>query len=154
MTESELIAALTDTEVVALTIFGEARGAGPDGMRAVADVIRNRVLAKRYGGWREVCLRKWQFSCWTPVGGPSNYLTVISAAKSIVFKTPPPPGLATCWAIAVETVEGARPDSVLGATHYLVDALYNNPLKCPKWAWRLQPVARVGSHVFFNNVDA
>lgn len=154
MTEHELIEALTDTEVVALTVYGEARGTGVEGMRAVADVIRNRVLAKRYGTWREVCLRKWQFSCWTPVGGPSNYLTVVAAAKAIVFKTPPPAGLAQCFAIAVETVEGVRPDSVLGATHYVTDWLYNDPLKCPKWARRLQPVCQIGSHCFFANVDA
>lgn len=152
MTEHELIDALTDAEVVSLTVFGEARGAGVEGMRAVADVIRNRVLAKRYGTWREVCLRKWQFSCWTPVGGPSNYLTVLAAAKAIVFKTAPPPGLAKCFAIAVETVEGARPDSTIGSTHYMVDSLYEDPLKCPRWARRLQPAVQIGSHVFFNDV--
>jgi N-acetylmuramoyl-L-alanine amidase len=153
VTESELIEALTDTEVVACTVYGEARGAGVEGMRAVADVIRNRVQAGHYGDWREVCLRKWQFSCWTPVGGPSNYLTVISAAKSIVFKTQPPPGLAQCFAIAVEVVQGHRPDTVLGSTHYITDWLYSDPLRCPKWARRLKPACVIGAHCFFNDVS-
>ncbi len=152
VTETELIAALTYTDVVALTIFGEARGAGVEGMRAVGDVIRNRVMATHYGGWREVCLRKWQFSCWTPVGGPSNYLTVISAAKAIVFKTARPQLLELCVTLAIETVDGVRPDSTLGSTHYLVESLYLDPLKCPAWARRLTPAVQIGSHVFFNSV--
>lgn len=153
MTEQDLIAALTETEVVAVTVYGEARGTGVEGMRAVADVIRNRVQSGRYGAsWREVCLRKWQFSCWTPVGGPSNYLSVIGAAKAIVFKTPPPSGLAQAYAIAVDTVQGVRPDVTIGSTHYLTEALYQDPLNCPKWARRLQPAIVIGSHCFFNDV--
>ena len=54
-----------DIDIVARTLFGEARGEGPLGMRAVAHVIRNRVRDKRWRDtYAEVCLRSKQFSAW------------------------------------------------------------------------------------------
>ena len=55
-----------DLDIAARTIWGEARGEGPEGMRAVAHVIANRATK---GGWWgdtlwSVCLKPWQFSCW------------------------------------------------------------------------------------------
>ena len=56
----------SDLNIMAKTIWGEARGEPYNGQVAVAWVIRNR--AER-GGWfgntiREVCLKDQQFSCW------------------------------------------------------------------------------------------
>jgi hypothetical protein len=52
--------------VMARTLWGEARGENEVGMSAVASVIMNRVSK---GGWwgdsiDKVCLKKFQFSCW------------------------------------------------------------------------------------------
>jgi hypothetical protein len=62
-----------DLSVMARTVFGEARGEPYQGRLAVAHVILNRVRA---GGWfgasvSEVCLKRWQFSCWNP-GDPNR----------------------------------------------------------------------------------
>lgn len=55
-----------DIDILARTIYGEARGEPWEGKIAVAWVVRNR--AERGGWWgdtiREVCLKPWQFSCW------------------------------------------------------------------------------------------
>ena len=53
-------------EYMAKTVWGEARGEDKEGRIAVASVILNR---KNKQGWMgktiiDVCLKKWQFSCW------------------------------------------------------------------------------------------
>ena len=58
-------------EVLARTLYGEARGEGLPGIEAVACVILNRVaFAKARGRYwwgntvSQVCLKPGQFSCW------------------------------------------------------------------------------------------
>ena len=55
-----------DIDVLARTIYLEARGETHEGRIAVAHVIKERTEAK--GRWKdtvlEVCLQPWQFSCW------------------------------------------------------------------------------------------
>ena len=54
-----------EQRIIAMTILGEARGEGEAGMYAVGCIIAQRSIA-----WgktpRQVCLKKWQFSCWNP----------------------------------------------------------------------------------------
>jgi hypothetical protein len=54
-----------EQKIIAMTIAGEARGEGKLGMYCAATVIAQRSIA-----WGEtptqVCLKKWQFSCWNP----------------------------------------------------------------------------------------
>ena len=60
-------AELSQRDVVAMTILGEARGEGKAGMYAVACVIAQRVINRNKTA-KQVCLQKgkriWQFSCW------------------------------------------------------------------------------------------
>jgi spore germination cell wall hydrolase CwlJ-like protein len=62
------IAEEKDSDVVAMTILGEARGEGKAGMYAVACVIAQRSIEWKRNGKsitpRQVCLQDWQFSCW------------------------------------------------------------------------------------------
>ncbi len=60
-----------EIDVLARTLWGEARGEGSTGMEAVASVILNRVeVAKRRGHYWwgnkiiQVCQKPYQFSCW------------------------------------------------------------------------------------------
>ena len=58
-----------DRDILARTLWGEARGEGPAGQIAVAWTIRNRVFdGKEKSWWGEgyagVCQKPWQFSCW------------------------------------------------------------------------------------------
>lgn len=54
-------------DILAITIWREARGEGMAGMTGVYHVIMNRALADREG-WpsdpEQVCLQPYQFSCW------------------------------------------------------------------------------------------
>ena len=52
-----------ETKIVAITILAEARGEGEAGMYAVGACIAQRAFERKQTP-TEVCLKKWQFSCW------------------------------------------------------------------------------------------
>jgi len=55
-----------DERIVTLTILGEARGEGKQGMYAVACVIKQRMNSKHWPDTAsKVCLEKGQFDFWT-----------------------------------------------------------------------------------------
>ena len=67
---------MDEVDILARTIYGEARGEGLEGMEAVALVVINRVKAKKwFTGYdlingvkipsvAQTCLKRAQFSCW------------------------------------------------------------------------------------------
>src|SRR3990170_4207690 len=59
---------LDDKQLMALTIYGEARGESRAGKIAVGSVILERVDHRAWDGdtIKEVCLMPWQFSCFLP----------------------------------------------------------------------------------------
>ena len=54
-----------EQKIVAMTILGEARGEGEEGMYAVACVIAQRSIAWKRTP-KQICLADKQFSCWNP----------------------------------------------------------------------------------------
>lgn len=59
-----------DRYLIAATIYAEARGEGARAMRAVGDVILNRLFAQHEGAKTvaQVVLGRGQFSCWPDQG--------------------------------------------------------------------------------------
>jgi len=132
--------ASADVDVLARTLWGEARGEGWDGMQAVANVVINRV---RIGGWygagvQGVCLKRWQFTCWepAPLGNRERMLSVDTGNAAF----------AMALEIAALAVAGQLPDITGGATHY------HNATVSPKWASSAQVSAVVGNHTFYTGV--
>lgn len=138
---------LPDRIVLALTIWGEARGEPVEGQVGVANVVRNRLwrAARATMRWRDVCLAPEQFSCFNvndPNAGP------IARAAVSLMTTLPTPELAQALWIADGVIAGAVKDNTRGATHYLVTALLHT--KPPSWA-KDQPVLVVlGDHSFLH----
>ncbi len=134
------------TDVLARTLWGEARGEEPAGMEAVARVILNRAaIAIRKGGywWGNdiitVCQKPYQFSCWNR--SDPNYRKLLDIdAKDIHF--------ATALRIARRAVAGVLADPTNGATHYHADSIL------PDWAKGQTPSARIGRHIFYNLIEA
>lgn len=126
-------------DILARTLYGEARGEPLSGIEAVASVVMNRV---RRGGWFgrdiiSVCLKPYQFSCWNK---EDPNLPKIQAANE------EDPIFATCLRIAARAVSGTLKDNVKGATHY-------HTLSCnPKWSLDQVPVAQIGNHLFYKGV--
>lgn len=162
MTDTEQIASLASDQVLAITLYGEARSEPVEGRIAIASVIRNRVNTDIgndskpdwWGeGYRGVCLAPWQFSCWTPKGGPGqqqNYDVVMAVVRAALNGVSPGPVMRECLWLALGIISGDLRDRVNGATHYLTADLFRiNP---PLWAKGKTPPVRIGSHLFFKDV--
>lgn len=125
-----------EVDVLARTLWGEARGEGSIGMQAVACVILNRARA---GGWWggtviAVCQKPYQFSCWNK--DDPNYRKILSVdEKNMHF--------ATAKRIARRAVPGFLDDPTRGATHYHAAGA------SPYWAKGEKPVAVIGRHIFY-----
>lgn len=137
--ESEPDQSAADVDVLARTIWGEARGDGAAGMAAVAAVIMNRV---RRGGWwgnsvRDVCLKPYQFSAWNTFD--PNRLRMLNVDGN-------DQAFAVALEIARAAVSGSLPDPTGGATHYHAKSVN------PKWAATGTQSAIIGGHVFYFGV--
>lgn len=139
-----------DIDVLARTIWGEARGEGEAGQIAVGWCIRNRVeIDLRNDGkpdwWGEgyegVCKAKWQFSCWNLNDPNSAYLRG--------EKTIPAAQYVRCREVALAVIDGHRPDPTGQATHY-----YNPKAvtRTPAWAPVSTFTVKIGAHLFFKDV--
>lgn len=153
---SSIVAALTDPQILTITLYGETRGEPIEGQIAVGCVIRNRVQTGRWGAsYAKVCLAPWQFSCWRPEGGRDNYDLVMETAQIMATGTQLPDDalLRQCAWIAQGIIGDWIRDNVRDATHYY------NPLAMvprgavPKWASNKIPVAKKGDHLFFAGVQ-
>jgi spore germination cell wall hydrolase CwlJ-like protein len=134
-----------DRDVLARTLYGEARGEGFDGMVAVAWSIRNRVNDGRDKSWwgegyAGVCQAPWQFSCWNQ--NDPNF-PFLSGAKPI-----PAAEFANCQRAAAAVIDGTAPDPTGGATHYYATTMP----KAPAWAAKATQTLKLGHHIFFKDV--
>ncbi len=121
---------LSTFAVVALTIWGEARGEPMEGKTAVASVIWNRARGDE-DLLKAVCLAPKQFSCWNGRAG-----------KALAGSMPMGPEWEDCKRLAVLMMNGIfRPATT--ATHFhTVDAH-------PAWAAAMTHRGRVGRHNFY-----
>jgi N-acetylmuramoyl-L-alanine amidase len=153
MTDTDLIQSLSPLEVVAATIYGEARGERIEGRVAVGCVIRNRVKARRYGkDYPAVCLAPYQFSCWLhhDKAHQENFETLMLACRQLK-RDELTPLLRECVWVAGGILDDDILDSTRASTHYITRALWES--HPPKWAVGLTPVIGIDRHVFFSGVD-
>lgn len=154
MTDAQVQAALSVREVLALTLFGEARGEPLEGKVFVGCVIRNRV--RTVGRWADsypgVCLAPSQFSCWSPAGGSSNYAAVMTLARAFVGDFHDRPTITPLLRELIYLAEGLvgeqLQDNAQKANHYCTRALWQSA-RPPSWTIGQTPVAEVGAHVGF-----
>ena len=140
MTVTEL-----DRDILARTLWGEARGESLAGQLAVAWAIRNRVNdGKDKSWWGEgyagVCQAKYQFSCWNKNDPNFAYL---SGAKPIPFRE-----LAQARIAADQVIDGKVSDPTGSATHYYATTMP----KAPAWAAKATQTLLLGHHIFFKDV--
>ena len=134
-----------DVDVLARTIYGEARGEyfRPDGgvssLVCVANVICNRAAQpKRYGkSIAEVCQRPYQFSCWRKNDPNYVIITRMQYGDDKIFDL--------CYEVAKNVLAGQWPDLTEGANHYHASwmKIY------PAWSLGRTPTKRMGQHIFY-----
>jgi len=150
----------TDIDILARTLWGEARGEPDEGVEAVAAVILNRraaardYLAKRpdrsrhplfgSGALAAVCLAnpeaRWrQFSCWN-TGDPNRAkLEKVTEVGDARFRF--------CLDVARRAVAGSVVDKTGGATHY-----HDRRIADPTWTVGAIFTVEIGHHRFYKAV--
>ena len=96
-----------DIDILARTIYGEARGEKTAGKKAVACVIMNRYKAKKWFSGKtiaETCQKPWQFSCWNK-NDPNRQKIMNATAVE----------LGECLTIAEDFVNGKEKDFLCGS---------------------------------------
>jgi spore germination cell wall hydrolase CwlJ-like protein len=134
---------LPENEIMALTIYGEARGEPYLGKVAVGSVILNRVDIK---GWMgntvsEVCLKPYQFSCF--LKSDPNSLMLLDIAQDAPGEATKNKVFALCLDIATGLINGTIERATTG-THY-----YATSIKPPAWASTMKKVDKYAKHVFY-----
>lgn len=131
-----------ELDVLARTLWGEARGEGFAGMVAVGFTIKNRAARPSWWGKDiiSVCQHPWQYSCWN-VKDP-NY-PYLSGSRPI-----PSAEYVKAREAALVVIAGRQPDPTGGATHY-----YSTSMKTPPaWSVRAKQTVQIGRHRFFRDV--
>jgi len=138
-----------DIDVLARTIWAEARGEGVAGQVAVGRCIRNRVEADlgRDGkpdwwgeGYVGVCQAPWQFSCWNKNDPNYKYLSGQVKIPDLQYYI--------AKECAMLVIDGSVPDPTGKATHYYSISM----IAPPKWAKHGTYSCRIGRHIFFRDV--
>ena len=115
--------------IIALTLWGEARGEGEEGMKMVASVIWNRA-ENRDMSLDDVCMQPRQFSSWNNGAISLNE----DQLKSKEWRM--------CMMIAADMVE-MKFVPITTADHF-----YNPEITSPIWADKMKFVYKYGNHVF------
>lgn len=127
-------------ELLARTVFGEARSEPPEGRLAVAYVAINRARdpGRRWPpNLAAVLLQPHQFSCWW-LPGPNRDCVIATPIDDAV--------LDACREIAEAAASDQAPDPSNGADAYLrADLAERAP---PAWFDRAKVTARIGHHLF------
>ncbi len=134
-----------DIDVLARTIYGEARGeyfrsdGGIASLVCVANVIVNRAKKpKRYGeNIAKICKRPYQFSCWNKNDPNCMILSKVQQGDDKIFDL--------CLQVAENVLKGQWPDLTDGANHYHASWMKTYPA----WSMGHVPTKRAGQHLFY-----
>ena len=130
---------MDDVEVLAKTIYGEARGEPVEGQYAVGATVVNRLALHTWYGSTVtgVCLKPYQYSCW--LKSDPNY-------QKLIVMEDTDPLLLPFINIAEEVINGTN-DPTNGATHY-----YAVSIPPPAWIANATFTVQIGHHRFYKDV--
>ncbi len=120
--------------LLALCVWGEARGEPNTGKSAVAHVVLNRFYAGTFGQTvRDVLLAPKQFSCFLPSDPNRQKMLTIKAGET----------WNECFNAALGAYGHIDFDTSYGALYYCGKS------SNPAWRKTMVETARIGGHVFF-----
>lgn len=130
-------------KVLALTMWGEARNQGKNGMRAVGHVIKNRAESglETFADTIEgVAKQPSQFSAWNR--NDSNY-KLMNNIDQLDKSGQDYKMWQEAQVLAKRILSGNDSDLTKGALFYHTDSIK------PRWARNADPIAKIGDHVFY-----
>src|SRR5262245_37669606 len=110
------VEALSDLELLILTIIGEARGEPIEGQVGVACVIRNRVLTYNRS-YSAICLAPKQFSCWND--NDPNRVLLEELGKQLINGNKLDQRFSQCQWVAVGIMRNQILDNTHGSLNYM-----------------------------------
>lgn len=152
MTLKEIQAALSPIDVVALTLWAEARSEPVEGQIAVGCVIRNR-LPRYDNSYQAACFASKQFSCWND-NDDANHLALVRLAEQRLTGHGLHAGggdaaFVQCLWIAEGLVCSKLKDNTGGANHYYSPSAMIPKGRVPGWAKGKIATAVIGRHRFY-----
>jgi len=143
----EIFSGLTEAQIMALTIYGEARGEPYEGKVAVGSVILERVEHRDWDGktLHEVCLMPYQFSCFLPAD--PNFKALKLIAGDWDTKITRSKALSECYSIAKGLLDGTIPRTPIIAEKNVCQ--YKTKAAKAAWANKMERVAVIGHHEFY-----
>lgn len=130
---------MTETEILARTIYGEAKANDIEDATAISCVILNRVNYRNWpGNVADVCLQPLQFSVWNESDAGRPRMLRAQRGDSWFDQ---------CWTVAEKALAGALIDKTRTATHYHTRAVK------PRWSKGKLPCYETPGHLYFNNID-
>jgi len=138
---------LTDTELMALTIYGEARGESREGKIAVGSVILERVDHRQWDGntIHEVCLMPYQFSCFLP--NDPNFPLLKKIADNWDAQVMRSQILSECCIYAFGLINGDIPRTKTIADAHATQ--YKTTACEASWADKMKHITTIGDHEFY-----
>lgn len=140
---------LTPTQILALTIYGEARGESTEGKIAVGSVILERVDHRDWDGKTipEVCFKKWQFSCYNERDPNYPRLLHIAERWDVEFKMSV--SLNDCYDIALGLMNGNIIRTPAIAETHCCQYMTKEACEFVKWDDKMKVIVEIGNHLFF-----
>ncbi len=135
---------MTDADIIARTVWGEARGESRQGRLAVAWVIINRhTSGKWFAGdtFAETCLMDRQFSIWNHDNKWRHRLFELDMGNK---------AFAECMLVSLGALlrDADFQDPTNGSTHYHASNIV------PSWAGEgVASNCIIGKHVFYSDID-
>lgn len=129
---------MSDIDVMARTVYGEARNQSFMGQVAVAYVISNRAF-QRNKSITEVCLQPLQFSCWNK-NDPNRKIIEFIGLDKTEFQI--------AYGISCLVVTRQLTNPVDGANHYHTIEAPKGVKWPPSWAKNMIIIKEIGSHRF------
>jgi N-acetylmuramoyl-L-alanine amidase len=136
----------SNLDIMARTIYGEARGESLSGKVAVANVVLNRAKKSKLVSDHmivNICLKPYQFSCWNADDVNSSIIKDVSVSDPVFLE---------CLAVAKLAILDLLEDNTHGSTHYHVSSIGFPESWKEKGEADKKPVAIIGRHSFYNNV--
>jgi spore germination cell wall hydrolase CwlJ-like protein len=147
-----------DVDILARTIFGEARGEGAHGMQFVASVIMTRyylaqinpAYARQFGSTPvEVATKAnnrgvHQFSAWNSFDRNYRYIQSVDLSNPSSFR----PGEMSAFEEAMEAARLALSGQLIGFSD-TADHYHTIAMRCARWSCGRMPVIREGEHIGF-----
>ena len=150
---NKIFLSLLPEQILSLLAYGEARGEGEEGLRAVINVVNNRgkkggwfpdkINLKDYSVFHQVILKPWQFSCFNlddPNRKALEEIGMFFIESLGIYKV-----LMTAYDIAIQCVEGRLEDNTMGATYYHTKQM--NPF--PSWASKFKKTVEIKNQIFY-----